>query len=147
MKWLAQSLRPCLRGLALLVLLAGCSGPPQRVALQQDMQMGPFTLQATSIEAYSRSHQGVPWEVAVSFSLSGGNRFDRADFADRVSRRGPITFLTSDGWRDRTWLLTRSEDCTTLVMHANPPLGSHGYTVEIGNPYGEPSKFVLDLGA
>jgi hypothetical protein len=146
MKWLTQLLKPCLRGFALLALLAGCSGPQPHVALQQDMRMGPFTLQATSANAYSRSHQGVPWEVAVSFSLSGGNRFDRAAFADQVSRRGPILFQTSDGWRDRSWLLTRGEDCSTLVMHANPPLGSHGYTVEIGNPYGKPSKFVLDLG-
>ena len=32
----------------------------------------------------------------------------------------------------------------TLITSA--PRGSLGYTLEIGNPYGEPKRFILDLG-
>ncbi|MCK7504033.1 MAG: hypothetical protein MZV70_07970 [Desulfobacterales bacterium] len=28
----------------------------------------------------------------------------------------------------------------------HPPLGSRGYSLEIGNPHGEPRRFILDLG-
>lgn len=109
------------------------------------MRLGAFTLRATSVDVYSRAHQGVPLEVEVLFRLAGGNRFDRADFAETLSRRG-LRFRSREGWQDRVWLLGRDDTFQTLVLHANPPAGSHGYTLEIGNPYGEPRLYLLDLG-
>lgn len=137
----------CASALAALMLLAiaGCS-EPEHVAMQQDMHLGKFTLRAVSVSEYSRAHQGVPWEVEVIFSLDGGNRFDRSDFTNDVSRHGGVYFRTSAGWRDRVWLLQRGDDIRFVVVQANPPPDSHGYTIEIGNPYGEPSEFLLDLG-
>jgi hypothetical protein len=132
--------------LALLLLVAGCAEPPKRVGVQQDMAMGPFILRAEEVRAYSRAHQGVPWQVEVAFTLSGGNRFDRSDFAERVSRGGKLRFQTSDGWRDRAWLLRRGDEAQVFYIQTTPPLGSHGYTLEIGNPYGHPSAYLLDLG-
>lgn len=139
--------RACLRTLALAALagLLACAGEVRPAAVQQDMAMGPFTLRAVSVEAYSRAHQGVPWEVQVMFTLTGGNRFDRAEFAETVSRRG-ISFQTSDRWHDRGWLLARGDDRTVFALQVNPPLGSHGYTVQIPNPYGKPAAYLLDLG-
>jgi len=136
------------RGFALLVLLvvAACAdGGPKPVAMQQDMPMGPFTLRAVSAEAYSRAHQGVPWQVDVVFEVSGGNRFDRVDLANRVSRAG-VVFRTAEGWHERTWLLWRGEEVESFGLQANPPLGSRGYTVDIPNPYGKSEIYRLDLG-
>jgi len=137
---------PCPSLVLALLLAASCAEPPRRVGLQQDMPMGPFTLRAEEVKAFSRAHQGVPWQVEVAFSLTGGNRFDRADFAERVSRSGKLKFRTSDGWRDRGWLLRRGDEAQVFYVQTNPPLGSHGYTLEIGNPYGHPSAYLLDLG-
>ncbi len=131
--------------LLLLLAVAACTKPQPVVAMEQDMHLGRFTLRAVSVNAYSRAHQGVPWEVEVRFSLSGGNRFDRADFANEVSRAG-VYFRTAAGWHDRTWLLRRGDAVDTLVLQANPPPSSGGYSVEIRNPYGEPSGFLIDLG-
>lgn len=138
----------CLRALALigLLALAACMEPAQPVAMQQDMVMGPFTLRAVQARAYSRAHQGVPWEVEVVFTLEGGNRFEREDFIDTVSRRSKVYFTSDSGRAERTWLLPHSEDRRLVDLHAYPPLGSKGYAVEIGNPYGKPRAYRLDLG-
>lgn len=108
--------------------------------------MGKFVLRADSVEAYGRAPQGVPWEVKVLFSLEGGNRFERYDFAEAVSRKGRVYFTTSAGWRDRYWLSGAGDEHRTLHLFAYPPLESRGYTLEIGNPYGEPRRFIVDLG-
>ena len=108
--------------------------------------MGQFVLRADSVEVYSREHQGLPLEVTIHFTVGGGNRFDRLDFAETVSRDGRIHITSSTGWRDRCWLLGEGEDQRNARVQANPPRGSRGYTLEIGNPYGEPKRFVLDLG-
>jgi hypothetical protein len=147
MKLHVLSRRNCLSAAAALLLLAdGCAKPPQRVAMQEDMRMGSFTLRATDVSVYSRAHQGVPLEIAVMFRISGGNRFDRSDFAETISRRYRLTFRTANGWEDRSWLLARDQEYSTFAAQANPPLGSKGYTLEIGNPYGEPAAFLIDLG-
>ena len=138
--------RNCAEALVLTALvLAGC-GSTERIAMRQDMRMGRFVLRATSVEVYAQSRQGEPLEVEVLFRLDGGNRFERADFAENVSRRGRVLIRTSAGWRDRCWLGGVGEDVRTLKLRASPPLGSSGYVLEIGNPYGRPSKYVLDLG-
>jgi hypothetical protein len=142
----AISPEACASGLLLLLALsAGCSRP-QQVALREEMRLGQFRLRVVSVEVYTRDHQGVPLEVEVQFSLNGGNRFDRADFAENVSRHGRLYFRTAAGWRQRVWMLSRGDNFGTLVLHANPPRNSRGYVLEIGNPYGSPSKFVVDLG-
>jgi hypothetical protein len=124
---------------------AGCA-KPERVQVGQVMRMGQFVLRADSVRVYSREHQGVPLEVEVLFTLGGGTRFDRLDFTEAVSRKGQVYLSTSAGWRDRCWLSGIGEDQREARLTANPPRGSGGYTLEIGNPYGEPKRFVLDLG-
>lgn len=141
--------RSFLRGAAALLLAAAagaCIAPPTKVAVGQDMPMGGFVLRAESVRAYSRAHQGVPWEVEVRFTVTGGNKFERDDFAEAVNRRGKVIVRAANGWHDRGWLLYRDEARTRYAMQVNPPLGSQGYTVEIGNPYGKPVRYLLDLG-
>ena len=141
-----NSRRRCVDALVFLALAAAACASPERVQIGQVMRMGQFVLRADSVEVYSREHQGVPLEVMVHFTVGGGNRFDRLDFAETVSRRGRIYITSSAGWRDRCWLLGEGEDRRNARLQANPPRGSRGYTLEIDNPYGEPKRFILDLG-
>jgi hypothetical protein len=112
----------------------------------QVMRMGQFVLRADSVQVYSRQHQGVPLEVKVVFTLGGGNRFDRNEFAETISGKGHVYLVTSAGWRDRCGFASAGEDQRTAEVYGRPPRGSSGYTLEIGNPYGEPKRFILDLG-
>ena len=118
--------RSCAEALLIWALvLPGC-GRVTEARLQQDMRMGQFTLRASAVNVYSRSHQGVPLEVEVLFVLEGGNRFERQDFTETVSRNGRVIFTTAQGWRDRCWFMGEGEDKRILRMTANPPLGSDG---------------------
>ena len=110
------------------------------------MRMGQFVLRADSVAVYSREHQGVPLEVKVEFTVGGGNRFDRLDFTERVSSDGRVYLASSAGWRQRCWLAGADEDQRRAQVVGTPPRGSSGYSLEIGNPYGEPRRFILDLG-
>jgi len=142
------SRRRCGEALLALALAAGAAwgcATPERVQIGQVMRMGQFVLRADSVRVYSREHQGVPLEVEVLFTLGGGTRFDRLDFTEAVSRKGRVYLTTSAGWRDRCWLSGIGEDQREARLTANPPRGSSGYTLGIGNPYGEPKRFVLDL--
>lgn len=112
----------------------------------QVMRMGQFVLRADSVAVYSRQHQGVPLEVKVVFTVGGGNRFERLEFAEAVARQGRVYLITSTGWRDRCWFAGAGEDQRSAELYGHPPKGSSGYTLEIGNPYGEPKRFILDLG-
>ena len=134
--------------LAAVVLLSGCSHQA-RARVGQDLQLGPYVLRVTSVEAYTRAHQGVPFEVEMRVRCDGGNRFERMDFAEKLSRTGRIRFSTAQGWRERGWLLARGDDFHDFVIHANPPLQSKGMMLEIGNPYAkarEPDLILVDLG-
>jgi hypothetical protein len=124
---------------------AACA-KPEPVQMGQVMRMGQFVLRADSVDVYSRAHQGVPLEVKVFFTVGGGNRFDRLEFAETVSRKGRVFLVTSAGWRNRCWLSGIGEDQRRAYVVGNPPLDSRGYSLEIGNPYDEPKRFILDLG-
>ena len=125
---------------------AAACAKPERVQIGQVMRMGQFVLRADAVDVYSRAQQGVPLEVKVLFTVGGGNRFDRLEFAETVSRKGRVFLVTTAGWRDRCWLSGIGEDQRSAYVVGNPPLDSRGYSLEIGNPYGEPRRFVLDLG-
>lgn len=144
----AASWRRCAEAwlLALACVAAGACEKPERVEIGQVMRMGQFVLRADSVEVYSRQHQGVPLEVQVHFTIGGGNRFDRLDFAETLSRKGGIHISASTGWRDRCWLLGEGDDQRNAYVQGNPPLGSSGFTLDIRNPYGEPRRFILNLG-
>jgi hypothetical protein len=134
--------------LALTALSWGCS-QEKSARLGEQLRMGPFTLRVTSVDAYTRGHQGVPFEVEVRVTCDGGNRFERMDFADTLSKKEKIYFSTSGGWRDRAWMLARGDDNRDFVLHANPPLDSKGFVLDIGNPYAkwdEPGRILVDLG-
>ena len=139
----AQSLAALL---AVMAIGAGACAKPQPVQVGQVMRMGQFVLRADSVRVYSRAHQGVPLEVKVEFTLGGGNRFDRVEFTEAVSRDGRVYLTASNGWRQRCWLSGLGEDQRRAEVVGTPPKGSSGYSLEIGNPYGEPKRFVLDLG-
>lgn len=140
------SRRRCAEALVLLTLATGACTKPERVQMGQVMRMGQFVLRADSVQVYSREHQGVPLEVKVVFTLGGGNRFDRVDFAEAVARRGRVYLITSAGWRDRCWFAGEGDDQRSAYVIGTPPRGSSGYSLDIGNPYGEPKRFILDLG-
>jgi hypothetical protein len=127
------------------VATSGCA-EPERVRMGQVMRMGQFVLRPDTVSVYSRAHQGVALEVTVEFTLGGGNRFDRIDFTEAVSSKGRVYLASSTGWRQRCWLSGVGEDLRAARVVGTPPGGSSGYTLEIGNPYGEPKRFVLDLG-
>jgi|SRR6516164_5616130 hypothetical protein len=134
--------------LALVVMLAGCSRQA-RVRVGQDVRFGPYTLRVTSVEAYTREHQGVPFEVEIRVRCEGGNQFERRDFTDDLSKGAKIYFSTAQGWRERGWLLARGYDYRDFLIQVNPPPQSTGMMLEIGNPNPgaeEPDKLVIDLG-
>lgn len=140
------SWRRCADACLLLALVtAGCERP-EPVQMGQVMRMGQFVLRADAVRVYSREHQGVPLEVEVFFTLGGGNRFERLDFAEAVSRRSGVYLTTSAGWRRRCWLFGVGDDQRKLRLTGTPPRDSRGYALDIGNPYGKPRRFVLDLG-
>jgi hypothetical protein len=144
--------RIVLLGAAVLVLaaLSSCTEKKEaRVGMREDFRMGPFTLRAVSVEAYTRTHQGVPFEVEVRLRCTGGNRFDRLDFGDTVTFKSRAYFRTSAGWRDRVAVLSRGDRAEDFAVYGNPPPGSSGFVLEIGNPYakaGDPDRFLIDLG-
>ena len=140
------SWRGCASAAIVTVLLAAACAKPARVQIGQVMRMGQFVLRADSVEVYSLAHQGVPLEVKVLFTLGGGNRFDRLEFAETVSGKGRVYLVAATGWRDRCWLSGIGDDQRSAHAVCNPPAGSRGFTLDIGNPYGEPKRFVLDLG-
>lgn len=131
---------------ALAGVMAAACAKPERVQMGQVMRMGQFVLRADSVDVFSRAHQGVALEVKVVFTLGGGNRFDRVGFTETVSQKGRVYLITSTGWRDRCAFGWIGEDLRTLQVSGYPPRGSSGYSLEIGNPYGEPKRFILDLG-
>ena len=141
--------RGCAEAWLLLAVVATATeacAKPARVQIGQVMTMGQYVLRADAVHVYSRAHQGVPLEVKVEFTLGGGNRFDRVEFTETVSREGRVYLTTSNGWRQRCWLSGVGEDQRQAEVVGNPPKGSSGYSLEIGNPYGKPKRFVLDLG-
>jgi hypothetical protein len=134
--------------LAASVLLSGCSHEA-RARVGQDLPFGPYVLRVTSVEAYTRAHQGVPFEVEMRVRCEGGNRFEPMDFAEKLSRTERIHFSTAQGWRERGWLLARGDDFHDFVIHASPLVQSTGMMLEIGNPYAkvrEPNSILVDLG-
>jgi hypothetical protein len=145
------SWRRCAEAWLLLAAVATATAAcakPERVQIGQVMRMGPFVLRADSARVYHLDRRGVPpeLEVEVTFTIGGGNRFDRNDFAEAVSRKGRVYLTTGSGWRDRCALVAVHDDKRTGEVHGRPPDGSSGYSLEIGNPYGEPKRFILDLG-
>ena len=131
-----------------LLVAAGCSRE-SRVRVGDEIHMGAYTLRITSAEGYSREHQGVPYEVAIRVECKGGNRFERADFAEGLSRAARIHFATAQKWRERAWLLRRGGDADEFLIQVNPPPNSTGMTLEFRNPWprgGEPDRIVVDLG-
>jgi len=140
------SWRGCADAWLILAIAAGACAEPERVRMGQVMRMGQFVLRADSVAVYSRQHQGVPLEVKVEFTIGGGNRFDRLDFTETVSSRGRVYLVSADGWRQRCWLSGAGEDQRRAQVVGTPPGGSSGYSIEIGNPYGKPGRFILDLG-
>jgi hypothetical protein len=143
------SRRRCVDAALILALAsvgaAGCA-KPERVQIGQVMRMGQFVLRADAVQVYSREHQGVPREVKVEFTVGGGNRFDRLEFTEAVSGRGRVYLASSSGWRQRCWLSGVGDDQRVAQVVGTPPRGSSGYSLVIGNPYGEPKRFILDLG-
>ncbi|MFC3071117.1 hypothetical protein [Phenylobacterium soli] len=131
--------------LAAVLALACCAPQPTPAVMGEDMAMGPFTLRAVSAASYSRAHQGVPWEVEVRFTVAGGNRFERDDFANAVNRKG-LRVHDAAGWSERGWLLWRNDERTLFAVQVNPPAEGHGYVAEIHNPYGKPAVYRVDLG-
>lgn len=131
---------------AAAAVCAGACAKPERVQMGQVMRMGQFVLRADSMAIEYVYYRDNPLEVHVYFTLGGGNRFDRAEFSEVVSRRGPVFITTSAGWRQRGWLSCGEQEWRTLHLVASAPRGSSGYALEIGNPYGEPRRFILDLG-
>lgn len=111
----------------------------------EPMRMGPFLLRAATVEVMIDQPYGRPDELKVTFVLAGGNRFERMDFADRVTERG-VFVRTVAGWRQQCRLEGASEDQQTQTVVTYPPHGSTGFRVEIVNPYGEPASFMVDLG-
>lgn len=110
--------------------------------------MGQFVLRADSVQVYDRGRRGVPPEpeVKVVFTVGGGNRFDRNDFAEAVTLKGHVYLMTASGWRDRCAFAAVGDELRIGEVYGHPPAGSSGFSLEIGNPYGEPRRFILDLG-
>ena len=147
-KWKSFGRLPVFLFVLSALLLAGCSREV-RVRVGDEIRMGAFTLRVTSVDSYSREHQGVPWEVVIEVECSGGNRFERLDFAETLSRRGRIHFSTAERFHERAWLIRKSDDAAEFDIHLNPPQASKGMTLEFSNPrpkFGEPDRFVVDLG-
>ena len=140
------SRRRCAEALVLLTLATGACTKPERVQMGQIMRMGQFVLRADSVQVYSRDSRYKPLEVRVVLTLGGGNRFDRVGLAEAVTYKSRVYFTTSAGWRDRTAFGWIGEDVRTIHVSGYPPRGSSGYSLDIGNPYGEPKRFILDLG-
>jgi hypothetical protein len=141
--------RPVLLFATTALLFTGCAREA-RVRIGDDIRMGAFTLRVTSVDSYSREHQGVPWEVAIALECSGGNRFERLDFTEALSRRGRIHFSTAENFRERAWLIKKGDDVTEFYIHVNPPQKSTGMTLEFSNAWpksGEPRRIVVDLGS
>ncbi len=112
----------------------------------ETFRMGEFRLRVQSVQVEDRRHQGVPLDVEIRLSCDGGNRFDRMDFADALSRKGRVYLRAEGGWRKRLSLSASGDDARALVAHAYPPPGSRGYVLTLGNPYGSPRQFQVDLG-
>ena len=130
------------------ILFAGCTRE-RRIRIGQDIRMDPFTLRVTSVEGYSRAHQGIPWEVEIRLDCSGGNRFERMDFAEALSRKGGVRFATAEGWHDRAWLLRRGDDMREFFIHVNPPEKSSGMTLALRDPRQSAAgrdRILVDLG-
>lgn len=123
---------------------AACQAPATPAALGDAMPMGPFVLKAVSAEAYSRAHQGVPWEVEVMFTVDGGNRFERDDFANAVNHKG-VVIEDASGWSERGWLLWRNDERGLFAVQVTPPKEGHAYTLRIANPYGKPAAYQIEL--
>ena len=140
--------RPCVRAWVLLALAgawAGACAKPERIQMGQVMRMGQFVLRADDVEVSSRPYGDV-LDVKVTFTVGGGNRFDRLEFTETVSRKGRVYITAAGGWKTPSWLSSGPGDVRNAFVFAYPPRGSHGYTLEIGNPYGEPKRFIVDLG-
>jgi hypothetical protein len=130
----------------IVLAFVACEQPaPRPVQMGEPMRMGPFLLRAATVEVLIDRPYHRPDEIRVGFVLAGGNRFERMDFADSVTQRG-IFVRTAAGWRQECRLEGTSEDQQALAVVAHPPRGSSGFKVEIVNPYGEPARFMVDLG-
>ncbi len=117
-----------------------------RTRMGETFTMGDFHLRVESATAEDRRYQGVPLDVEIRLSCDGGNRFDRMDLAEALSKKGRVYFRTEGGWRERLYLLSRGDDARALVAHAYPPQGSKGYVLTLRNPFGKPDQIEVDLG-
>jgi hypothetical protein len=132
--------------LAAALAVSACRPPePVPVQMGQPMHMGDFYLRAATVELRRDLRYGGPDKLTVTFALSGGSRFDRMEFIGRVAQQG-VFLRSASGWRDRYSLDDSTDDQESPRLVAEPPRGSHGFKVEIGNPYGSPPGFIVDLG-
>ena len=132
---------------ALVGVLAGVwsCAKPERARMGETIEMGRFRVRVESIEVEDRRHQGVPVEVRVRLRCDGGNRFERMDFADLLSRKGKVYLRAEDGWSERLYFTSTGEDARSMVMAAYPKQDRRGYVLSIGNPYGQPARVEVEL--
>lgn len=143
-----QSLRRFGRTAALAAALAGawsCTRPAQ-ARIGQTIEMGPFRVRVESVEVVDRRHQSVPVEVRVRLTCDGGNRFERMDFADLLSRKGKAYLRAADGWNERLHFMSSGDDARSMTLTGYPKEDRRGYVLSLGNPYGKPSRVEVDLG-
>ncbi len=132
--------------LAAALFAASCGHSTRQVRVGETFTVGNFALRVQSINVADRRHQGVELDVEIRLSCDGGNRFDRIDFADSISRSGRVYLRAQSGWRERLYLSTWGESAAELVAHAYPPADARGLVLSIRNPSGEPGEFEVDLG-
>jgi len=108
-----------------VMLLAGCSQDVP-THMGEDMRTGPYTLRVVSVDGYSRAHQGVPYEVTIRVECDGGNRFERMDFTEALSRRRRILFTTAQGYREHGWMLAKGDDFHEFTIYVYPAAESSG---------------------
>lgn len=132
----------------LMAFMALCSCTKEtRLHRGDRISFGSFELTVTSFDSYSREHQGVPWEVEIRLDCKGGNRFERIDFAESLSRRGRIYFYNAEGWRERVWLFRKGDDAQEFYIRANPPKDSRQMYLEFRQftGGGQVEKTIVDI--
>lgn len=132
--------------LVVMAFLPACSKPAHRLRVGETLAAGEFHLAVQSVRVLDRRHQGVPVDVEIRLSCDGGNRFQRMDLADALSRKNPAYFTASGGWRERLFFSTSGEQGNILLAHAYPPVGSRGYVLTLINPDGRRERIEVDLG-
>ena len=132
--------------LVAVAFLSACSKAPRRLRIGETFAMGEFRLAVQSVTVLDRRHQGVPVDVEIRLTCYGGNRFQRMDLANALSRKSPAYFTTNGGWRERLFFSTSGEQGTILLAHVYPPVGSRGYVLTLVNTYGQREHIEVDLG-